>query len=379
MNTDLSPFIFGRKASGESFTDREAETARLVANFRNKVNTVLISPRRWGKSSLVKKAGDLAESSTLKVIYLDAFTMRDATDFYTALATAVIKKTSTTLEGWLEQAKHFFLRVSPKFSFGNDPINTFELSFDLDSISRNYEEILSLPEKVAHDKGIQLVICIDEFQNTSQFSESALFHKRLRSAWQDQQQVTYCIYGSKQHMMTSLFEKQSMPFYRFGENIHLGKISLSDWISYIVKQFEKTRKTIETPFAESIASKVKCHSYYVQQLAHLVWQRTQTDVNESIIALALEDLLAQNDMLYQRETELLSETQLNFLKALASGVEDGFSKKETIQKYRLGSSANISKIKTALIEKELIDNPGKTVAFLDPVYELWFVKKVLKR
>lgn len=110
-----------------------------------------------------------------------------------------------------------------------------------------------------------------------------------------------------------------------------------------------------------------------------MWQRTQTDVNESIIALAMEDLLAQNDMLYQRETELLSETQLNFLKALASGVEDGFSKKETIQKYRLGSSANISKIKTALIEKELIDNPGKTIVFLDPVYELWFVKKVLKR
>lgn len=87
MYAPESPFIFGRKAVGDSFTDRENETARLVSNFKNRVNTVLISPRRWGKSSLVKKAGDLANREKLKVIYLDAFSLRDATDFYTVLAT----------------------------------------------------------------------------------------------------------------------------------------------------------------------------------------------------------------------------------------------------------------------------------------------------
>jgi hypothetical protein len=372
-----SPFVFGRKAVGESFTDREKETARLVSNFKNRVNTILISPRRWGKSSLVKKAGDLSESDDLKVIYIDAFSLRDTEEFYTALATEVIKRTSGTIESWAGFVKRFLTRLTPKISFGTDPVNSFELSFEMDSIEKNYAEILDLPEKIAQDKGIRLIICIDEFQDTASFSESSLFHKRLRSAWQNHQHVTYCIYGSKQHMMSSLFEKQSMPFYKFGENIHLAKISLSDWILFITQQFEKTGKTISDELAQKIASTVKCHSYYVQQLSHLVWQRTIESVDENILTSALNDLLDQNNMLYQRETERLSETQFNFMKALASGVSYGFSKKGFIQKYKIGTSANVSKIKKALVDKEFIEVTGKSASFLDPAFELWFIREIL--
>lgn len=94
--------------------------------------------------------------------------------------------------------------------------------------------------------------------------------------------------------------------------------------------------------------------------------------------LRLWDLLAQNDMLYQRENDFLSETQLNFLKTVASGTSDGYSNKEVLQKFRLGSSANVSKLKKALVEKEFIEFRGKTAEFLDPAYELWFVREILK-
>lgn len=129
--------------------------------------------------------------------------------------------------------------------------------------------------------------------------------------------------------------------------------------------------------AQKIASTVKCHSYYVQQLSHLVWQRTGESVDENILASALNDLLDQNNMLYQRETERLSETQFNFMKALASGVTDGFSNKEIIQKYKLGTSANVSKMKKALVDKEFIEVTGKSASFLDPAFELWFIRELL--
>jgi len=372
-----NPFVFGRKATGDSFTDREKETERLISNFRNKTNTVLISPRRWGKSSLVKKAGELAKEDSLKIIYIDAFTLRDSNDFYTMLATEVIKGTANTIESWIDQIKRFFSRLSPKVSFGPDPLNSFELSFELDAVERNYQELLDLPENIAIDKDIKLVICIDEFQNTALFHEFSLFHKRLRSAWQNHQQVTYCIYGSKQHMMSSLFERQSMPFYKFGEIIHLEKISLTDWTKYISTQFQFTGKTISSPLAQKIASMVKCHSYYVQQFSHLVWHRTYNDVDEDIINTALDDLLSQNAMLYQRETELLSETQLHFMRALASGITKGFTTKDVLNRFKLGSSANVIKIKKALVEKELIDMNGQNAEFLDPVFELWFIREIL--
>jgi len=353
---------------GDKFTDRENETKRLVSNFQNKVNTVLISPRRWGKSSLVKKSCDLVASEKTIVIQMDAFGIRDPKDFYTLLTTEIIKNTSGKVETWLENIRKFISRLSPKISFGTDPFSTFELAFDIEAIDKNYAELLDLPEKIAIEKNINLIICIDEFQNTANFSESDLFHKRLRTAWQNHQSVTYCLYGSKKHMMSTLFEKQSRPFYKFGETINLEKISAEHWIAFIIERFQFTGKKITE----------EQDSYYVQQLSHLTWLRTSDSVENEIITLAIEDLLAQNANLYQLETEMLSETQLNLLKAIASGITDGFSNNEILTKFRLGTSANISKQKKVLYEKELVDIRGTMLEFLDPAYELWFKKNILR-
>ena len=75
------PFIFGVATSGDNFTDREKETERLLLNFQHGVNTVLISPRRWGKTSLVQKVSRLAQSDKLKIVYLDIFSCRSDKDF----------------------------------------------------------------------------------------------------------------------------------------------------------------------------------------------------------------------------------------------------------------------------------------------------------
>lgn len=378
MVSHESPFVFGKKAVGEKFTDREAETKRLVSNFQNKVNTVLISPRRWGKSSLVKKVCDLVAGEKTIVIQMDAFGIRDPKDFYTLLTTEVIKNTSGKVEGWLENIRKFISRLSPKISFGTDPFSTLELTFEIEAIDKNYAELLDLPEKIAIEKKVNLIICIDEFQNTANFSESDLFHKRLRTAWQNHQSVTYCLYGSKKHMMSTLFEKQSMPFYKFGETINLEKISTEHWIAFITERFESTGKKITEEQARIVIQYVKAHSYYVQQLSHLIWLRTLDSVENEFITLAVEDLLAQNANLYQLETEILSETQLNLLKAIASGITDGFSNPDILTKFRLGSSANTSKQKKVLYEKELIDIKGTKLEFLDPAYELWFMKNILR-
>ena len=180
-------------------------------------------------------------------------------------------------------------------------------------------------------------------------------------------------------MMAALFEKQSMPFYRFGENIYLNKIPLNDWIIFIRERFESTGKHISAELANRVASTVECHSYYVQQLSHLIWQRTYTHADDVIFEHAYNDLLSQNEILYQRETELLSETQLHFMKAIANGVTGNFNSKNVMSEYKIGTSANISKIKKALREKEVVEFTGKKADFADPVYKLWFKKEILKK
>ena len=370
------PFVFGVATSGDNFTDREKETQRLLLNFTHGVNTILISPRRWGKTSLVKKVAQLAQTKTRKIVYLDIFSCRTESEFYRLFATSVLKQTSSKWDEWVENTKQFLAHINPKISIGTDPMNDFSISFEYSMQDNPGNDILQLPEKIAIEKGIQIVICIDEFQQISDFEDSKTFQKKLRTVWQLQQHVSYCLFGSKKHLMNELFEKKNLPFYKFGDAIYLTKIKTKYWIEYICKRFENTGKHISPELAKEICRLVDNHSSYVQQLAWLLWIRTTDIATEEQLTHALEDLLDQNNILFQSETENLSAYQMNFLKAVIDGIHSKFSSKEIILKYNLGTSANIVRLKSALLQKELIETDGKEIILADPVFGVWFKKEV---
>lgn len=370
------PFIFGVATSGDNFTDRKKETERLSLNFRNGVNTILISPRRWGKTSLVQKVCRLTQSDKLKIVYLDIFSCRSDKEFYDAFAVAVLKQTSSKLEEWLENVKLFLSRIRPKISMGTDPMTEFSISFEMNPQSNDIDEILQLPEKIAQKKGCKIVVCIDEFQQIAEFQDSRIFQKRLRSIWQLQKSVSYCLFGSKKHLMNELFEKKSLPFYKFGDTVYLPKIGTSDWVSYICDRFEVTGKHISKELAERICQSVENHSSYVQQLAWLVWIHTDDTASEQDFEDAYQDILDQNTPLFEKQTESLTTYQMNFLRALIDGVHKEFTTQEVLQKYQLGSSANVSIVKRALEKKELIEIEKNQVTLPDPVMKAWLKREL---
>lgn len=372
------PFTFGVAASGDNFTDREKETARLLLNFQHGVNTVLISPRRWGKTSLVQKVCCLAQSDKVKVVYLDIFSCRSESDFYDAFASAILKQTSSKLDEWLENAKLFLSRISPKISLGPDPTTDFSISLEMNPKGEDIDEVLQLPEKIAQRKGYNIVVCIDEFQQIAEFRDSKTFQKRLRSFWQLQKSVSYCLFGSKKHLMNELFEKKNLPFYKFGDAIYLQKIGTQDWISYICSRFEVTGKYISKELAEKICQRVDNHSSYVQQLAWLVWVHSNKVATEQDFEEAYQDIIDQNTPLFEKQTESLTTYQMNFLRAVIDGIHKEFTTQEVLQKYQLGSSANVSIVKRALIKKELIEVEKHQIIIPDPVMRVWLKRELLK-
>ena len=369
------PFIFGVATSGDNFTDREKETERLLLNFRHGVNTVLISPRRWGKTSLVQKVCRQAQTDKLKVVYLDIFSCRSEREFYDAFASAVLKQTSSKMDEWLENVKLFLSRISPKLSVGVDPLTEFSISLDVNPKSNDIDDILKLPEKIANKKGCNIVVCIDEFQQIAEFADSKTFQKRLRAVWQLQQSVSYCLFGSKKHLMNELFEKKSLPFYKFGDVVYLPKIGTDDWVEYICSRFDATGKHISKELAGKICQSVGNHSSYVQQLAWLVWIHTGTVATEQDFKEACQEIIDQNTPLFEKQTESLTTYQMNFLRAVVDGVHGEFSSQEVLQKYQLASSANVSIVKRALIKKELIEVEKRQVFISDPVLELWLKRE----
>ena len=368
MNT---PFIYGVAAEEMYFTDRENETKRLLMNFENGLNTILISPRRWGKTSLVNKVAEQMKTNPqIRVVRMDAFSVRTPEDFYRMFAIEIIKQTSSRVEEWMTNAKQFLSSLVPIVTMSADPMSP--VSFTLKSVVSNYgEEVLSLPERIAKEKNIRLVICIDEFQQIGEISDSLTFQKKLRSVWQHQHSVSYCLYGSKRHLLMNMFGKRSYPFYKFGDMLFLERIPIEYWHQYVQSRFEQTGKHIDAEFVDNIYAYVDGNSSYVQQLSWLVWARTMNNVDSEMLVEAKQDLLRQNHALFMEQMNSLTFYQIRFVKALMAGKALEINRKETIDEFELGSSANIAIIKKALQKKELIEVEGKNIYFSDPIFIHW--------
>lgn len=368
-----SPFQYGKLAMDSTFVNRVYEKQMLKNNLYSGINTMLISPRRWGKSSLVKEAMKelMHEHTDVRVCFLDVFTVRSEEEFYQSFAREIIKATSSSWESWISNAKEFLQALSPRISIGNDPVIDFSIGLEYHRIKENEEELLNLPEKIANAKGLKIIICIDEFQNLAGLKTYEHLEGKMRSVWQHHQRVSYCLYGSKRHMMVDIFNSSSKPFYRFGQLMFLQRIDQAEWAKFIVNSFLKTHKEISKEHAQMIAEKVKCHSWYVQQLSHFVWTITPKKVTTEIIEEGFQQIINSNLPLYIAECEALSVTQLNLLIAIGQG-EQILTGAKVMRKYQLGTPQNVAKNKVTLQRKDILDKTTEGLCFLDPVFESWF-------
>ena len=374
------PFNYGKIAEFNYFTNRTKEVKWLEMQINAGINCILMSPRRWGKSSLVQHTANTIRKKNSKIVFcfLDLYNIRSEKEFLELFSTTIIKATSSSFDDAVRNVKAVFKQLIPSVAISADPNAEIELSFNWKDLQKNMTEVLNLPEKISVAKNIQVVVCVDEFQNISFMDDGIAFQKKLRAHWQKHQKANYILYGSRRHLMLDFFTKSSMPFYRFGEIMFLEKISEEHWVNYIVQRFVATNKKISDANAATIAQVMKNHPYYVQQYAQAVWQQTTKTVNANNLYEATEDLLDQYTILYQKEVDMLTNFQLNFLKALCNN-ETAFGSKKVLEDYDLGTSANITRIKAALQNHEIIDVLGKTITFNDPLFAIWLQKRYFKR
>lgn len=371
------PFVFGKAVSDSNFIGREEESERLRQNFSYGVNTILMSPRRWGKTSIVHRIGDEVKSGKLLVVYMDIFSCRDEYDFYNKFAEQILIQTESRFEKWKELASDFIARLSPKINYSIDGgVNEYSVSLGITSKSHKPEEVLQLPQIIAQKKNCDIVVCIDEFQQVGEFPNSLAVQKRMRGVWQLQENVSYCLYGSKKHMMEAIFLKKTYPFYKFGEIIPLKLIPIEKWIPYIRNGFEMGNKQIINEYITQICESTEYNPSYVQQYSWILFTNTKNAVDESSLKQSLQDLIDENSPLFMHQTESLTTFQLNFIRAILNGIHTNFGSAEIREQYHLGSYSNINRIKKSLIDKELIDDSTGEIHISDPVLRMWLEQNI---
>lgn len=370
-------FVYGKAVGGENFTDRKKETERLKTNFGAGVNSIIISPRRLGKTSLVKHVMECIDDTNTLVVFMDIYRCRTEYDFLEMFASTIIASCTTKTEQAIELAKEMILSIKPSISFGwgNAKVN---LSLGIEKKSNPPEEILSLPERIAKKLGKNIVVCIDEFQQIGEMSDSIDIQKRLRSVWQHQEHVSYCLFGSKRHLMLNLFQNKRMPFYQFGDMIFIQRIPAEMWIPFICERFASGKKKISEHYAERICNTAENYSSYVQQIAWNVFTSTEYEVDDEAFEQGFDITIDQTTPLFVEQTLGLTAYQLNLLRAICSGYHKDFSKTEVTDNYPLGTRNNLQRILKALTERELIElqNDG-TYDISDPLFKIWFRQNFL--
>ena len=305
-----NPFKFGTIVEAEYFTDRVREVAYIGQFLRSANHLVVISPRRFGKSSVVNKA---VNESGRKSIFLNLQSVTSVTDLSAKLLREFFK--THPVERMRHLISHF--RIIPTIS--TNPVSgTMEVSFQPGiPEAAVLEDVLMLLEH-AHSEKDRLIVVLDEFQEIRDIAPT--LERELRSIMQTQKHINYILLGSQESMMADIFENKKSPFYHFGELMRLGKLPRNDFHQYLEQRLRTVFPDNSANLADKILDYTDCHPYYTQQLAANVWQiGILQPETKDVISTATEHIVLSHALDYDRLWMGLKRTNRWILQRLASG------------------------------------------------------------
>jgi AAA+ ATPase superfamily predicted ATPase len=351
-----NPFKFGSVVSEDFFTDREKEfeNAKKVLASRN--HLVLISPRRYGKTSLVNK---VTGSLSRPVIYMDLQLATDVSD----LATQLLKK-FLSINKW-ENIKHSLanFRIVPTLEL-NPQTGGMEVSF-APSASNKFtplEDVLNMIEKTAK-RGKRPIVVLDEFQEIAHLNKN--LPKQLRAVIQHHKEVNYVFLGSLESMMKAIFERKKSPFYHFGYLMALDKIPYSDFFDYLKNRFDKITNRSEA-ISKEILEFTQQHPYYTQQLAFYCFSFLEKErYKRDMLPLVIKDIITIHNTDYERLWNTISKTDKKILVSLAM--------QGKLPAASFPQSTVYSGL-ARLIERGYVVK-GKSYEFDDPFFKNWIIMR----
>ena len=318
-----NPFKFGTIVEAGYFTDRVTEVAYIEQFIKSANHLVMISPRRFGKSSLVAKA---VKESGRKSITLNLQSVTSVSDLSAKLLREFFKVHP------LERIRHLIahFRIVPMIST-NPVTGAMDVSFQSGASEEVLlEDVLNLLER-AHSEKDRLIVVLDEFQEIKDISSD--LDRQLRSIMQEQKHINYILLGSQESMMTDIFENKKSPFYHFGELMRLGKLPRQDFYDYLVERLSTVFPESCNVLADRILNFTECHPYYSQQLAANVWQiGVLQPKSEDVLQAAVDHIVVSHALDYERIWMGFKRTNRWILQRLAYGktLQDGEHRTSTI-------------------------------------------------
>ena len=364
----MNPFKYGTVVSDPYFVNREREIREISNSLENGINIILYAPRRYGKTSLIKKI--LKEQGEAKSVYIDFFQVTSLQKFIDLYTNAIMKTQNISVKKIVNLINKFIKGITTTISFdatGNPTIN-------LNISSRQDKEttlidVLELPQKLTKSNE-KFYIVFDEFQEIEKLN-GIEFEKQLRSVIQYHTNISYVFMGSKTHLLLNMFNDKNRAFFNIGKIYHLKKISKQEMLSFLINGFKKSKIRFEKDVVEQVLKITDNIPYYVQYLASELWEisfESDMQINLDILEQAVDRILDNQSDYYFMIYDNLTVYQRNLLLSLTKENEKVFSKGYS-QKYNLSSISSIQRAISSLIQNGIIEKVENKYKFTDPFFQ----------
>lgn len=370
MNRITNPFLVYGYAGPDYFCDRKEDTQKLISALRNGRNITLMSPRRMGKTGLIKNAFYQIhqEEPEATCFYMDIFSTTCLNDFIILFGQTVIGKLDTLSQKALTTLTGFFR--SCRIVFSSDPLNgtpQATLDFQPSQAQATLKEIF---EYLEHS-GKECYIAIDEFQQITDYPEKGV-EGLLRSYIQFLPHVHFIFSGSKQHLMDEIFTSAKRPFYRSTEKMTLQPIPPAEYFLFTRSWMEQGGKQLEENLFQQIYQRFGGHTWYMQYILNRLYEQPQSIIDEKLIEACIADIVHSEIDSYQQLYGMLTENQSNLLRAIArEKVVAAINSAAFIKRYGLKGSSSINTALKTLINKEYVFKSDKGYCIYDRFMELW--------
>jgi len=377
-----NPFVYGEVVTSAAFADREQERDRLARDLGEGQKVFLISPRRYGKSSLIRDVMKGLASRRVLTVEVTVAASSSYVGFLEAYARALLSA-DTPASGFRRWAAELLTAVHPQLRLDPQPGSDARLSISFPAVrsprdtARLADEIFALPARIADARGQRLAIALDEFQAITAFDDANVEHA-LRAAVQQQRSVGYVFAGSEPSLMERMITSRR-PFYKAGPVVRLGKIDEHVFAAFIESKFRRSGIRPEDGLGEAIVELAGNVPYDVQRLAHETWDDVKAAGRKAAglddLHLTLGRLLDEQHTMFEEAWQRLTLVQRGVLRAivlengrelLSAGVRD---------RHRLPAASSVQSALAALVRQDIVMKDRERYVVNDSLYREWMARR----
>ncbi len=373
-----NPFPFGKVVTGKYFVDRKEERREIAAEIEQHTNIILYSPRRYGKTSLVHQTFlDLKRKhKNFCGLVIDFYAVTSKEKFLKLLAREYGRHSGLSIEKLLQHLRSILSGIVPSISVDAMGNPRLDIQFTPGQTSLAFEQIVNLPSELAK-RGKLVAVFFDEFQEIN-ILDGKNFQRELRSVIQHHQNVSYIFSGSKYHLFQAIFEQPSSPLYRMGKRLSLGRVPAEEYVPFLTKHLRVVSPKFTREDALRLYQEAAGVPYYVQMLAHEVFNlallKPETSPDD-LLNEAIQKVVENKQEEFSFIVENLNPSERMAIEILIHQRGNSLFSKQVQREFGIAPST-LRKSLVTLQQKGIILQEGRQYRFQDVFFERWLQEKL---